>query len=308
MLSTSLLYANILSYNAYMEYTVIESPCKTALYRHNTKWLPFNYDINVYRGCSHRCIYCYAQYSHGYIGDDDFFGSIHAKTNVAEVLRKELLRFGRETVNLGGVTDSYQPAEREMKLMPGVLKLLADFKVPAILSTKSPLILRDTELFCRIDREAGAMAAFTVTTMDAGVAALIEPGSALSAARMAAVKEMKKAGLTCGVHLMPVIPLLTDSSESLEAVFAAAHDAGADYVLVSGLNLRGATRDGFFEAVRQRFPYLYKDMITLYADKVAWRSAKDKTFEVVNRLRTKYRMPSYVTLKIKPAPEQLSLF
>ena len=291
-----------------MEYSVIETSCKTALYRHNTKWLPFNYDINVYRGCAHRCIYCYAQYSHGYIGDDNFFGSIYAKTNIAEVLRRELPRFGREVVNLGGVTDSYQPAEREHTLMPGVLKLLADYKVPVILSTKSPLILRDAALFCRIDREAGAMTAFTVTTMDADVAALIEPGSPRPAARMAAVKELKKAGLTCGVHLMPILPMLTDSEASLEAVFAAARDAGADYVLASGLNLRGATRDGFFEAVRQRFPVMYKDMITLHADRAAWRDAKEKALAIVQRLRAQYRMPAYITLKPKPVPEQLSLF
>jgi DNA repair photolyase len=289
-----------------MEYTVIDAPCKTALYRHSSKWLPFNYDINVYRGCAHRCIYCYAQYSHGYIGDDNFFGSIHAKTNIAEVLRRELPRFNREAVNLGGVTDSYQRAERDCVLMPGVLKLLADFKVPAILSTKSPLILRDTELFCRVSREAGAMTAFTVTTMDEGVAALIEPGAAKPAERMKAVGELKKAGLTCGVHLMPILPLLTDSAESLEAVFAAARAAGADYVLASGLNLIGDTRQGFFEAVRQRFPALYTDMTALWADKAAWRDAKAKAMETVRRLRIKYHMPSYITLRVKPAAQQLS--
>ena len=289
-----------------MDYTVIEAPCKTALYRHNSKWLPFQYDINVYRGCAHRCIYCYAQYSHEYLGGGDFFGNIYAKTNIAEVLRRELPRFSREVVNLGGVTDSYQPAEREFTLMPGVLKLLADYKVPVILSTKSPLILRDVELFCRIHREAGAMAAFTVTTMDESIAALIEPGAARPAGRMEAVREMKKAGLTCGIHMMPVLPLLTDSAQSLEAVFAAAKDAGADYVLASGLNLIGTTRQGFFEAVRQRFPSLYNDMMTLCADRAAWRGAKGKAFETIQRLRAKYKMPSYITLHEKPAPQQLS--
>lgn len=289
-----------------MDFTVIEAPCKTALYRHNSKWLPFQYDINVYRGCAHRCIYCYAQYSHEYLGSGDFFGNIYAKTNIAEVLRRELPRFSREVVNLGGVTDSYQPAERGFALMPGILKLLADYKVPAILSTKSPLILRDAELFCRIHREAGAMAALTVTTMDEGVAALIEPGSERPAARMAAVKELKKAGLTCGVHMMPVLPLLTDNTQSLEAVFSAAKEAGADYVLVSGLNLKSATRRGFFEAVRQRFPSLYNDMTALYADRAAWRGAKEKAFETVRLLRAKYNMPSYITLHEKPAPQQLS--
>jgi len=285
---------------------VIEAPCKTALYRHNSKWLPFRYDINVYRGCAHRCIYCYAQYSHEYIGDGDFFGSIHAKTNIADVLRKELPRFSREAVNLGGVTDSYQRAERDCALMPGVLKLLADYKVPAIISTKSPLILRDAELFCRIHREAGAMAAFTVTTMDESIAALTEPGSAGPAQRIAAVGEMKKAGLACGVHMMPILPLLTDSAQGMEAVFAAASAAGADYVLVSGLNLKGATRRGFFEAVRQRFPAQYSDMMALYADRAAWHSRREKAFETVQQLRAKYGMPAYVTLRAKPAAQQLS--
>lgn len=289
-----------------MDYTVIEAPCRTALHYHNSKWLPFKYDINTYRGCAHRCIYCYAQYSHEYIGDANFFGSIHAKTHIAEVLRRELPRFSREAVNLGGVTDSYQPAERDYALMPGILKLLADYKVPVIISTKSPLILRDAALFARIRREAGAMAAFTVTTMDEGIAKLIEPGSAGPRTRMDAVGEMKKAGLTCGVHMMPVIPMLTDTAQDMEAVFAAAKEAGADYVLASGLNLKSATRRGFFEAVRQRFPALIDDMTALYADRAEWQSAKEKALETVRRLRVKYRMPAYITLDIKPAPQQLS--
>lgn len=289
-----------------MDYTVIESPCKTALHCHNSKWLPFKYDINVYRGCAHRCIYCYAQYSHEYIGDNDFFGSIHAKTNIAEVLRRELPRYCREAVNLGGVTDSYQGVEREMKLMPDVLKLLADYHVPVIISTKSPLIVRDAELFCRIRREAGAMAAFTVTTMDESTAALIEPGSARPSQRMAAVGEMKKAGLICGVHMMPVIPMLTGSKQGMEAVFAAARDARADYVLSGGLNLKGATRCGFFEAVRQLFPSQYAELMALYADRAAWREAQRKAHETIQDLRVKYKMPSYAALIEKPKAQQLS--
>ncbi len=285
---------------------MIEAPCKTALHCHNSRWLPFRYDLNVYRGCAHRCIYCYAQYSHEYIGDNDFFGSIHAKINIAEVLRRELPRFCREAVNLGGVTDSYQGAEREMKLMPGVLKLLADYHVPVIISTKSPLIVRDAELFCRIRREAGAMAAFTITTMEESTAALIEPGSARPSQRMAAVGEMKKAGLTCGVHMMPVIPMLTDSKQGMEAVFAAARDARADYVLSGGLNLKGATGRGFFEAVRQLFPSQYAELMALYADRAAWREMQRKAHETIQDLRVKYKMPSYAALIEKPKAQQLS--
>ena len=123
---------------------------------------------------------------------------------------------------------------------------------------------------------------------------------------MDAVRELKKAGLTCGVHMMPVIPLLTDSARDMEAVFAAAQAAGADYVLAGGLNLKSATRRGFFEAVRQRFPSLYDELAALYADRAAWRSWQEKTYKAIQRLRAQYKMPSYITLREKPAAQQLS--
>ena len=102
---------------------VKEMQCKTALHYHNSNWLPYKYDINVYRGCSHSCVYCYARYSHDYIDGGSFFGEIYAKTNIADILRKELETFTPQPVNLGGVCDSYQHAEREYKLMPQVLDL-----------------------------------------------------------------------------------------------------------------------------------------------------------------------------------------
>lgn len=288
-------------------YRVTETVCSSALHHHNSKWLPFKYDINVYRGCTHRCIYCYALYSHGYIGGDGaFFDQIYAKTNVADVLMRELPRFSREVVNLGGVTDSYQPAEQTCRLMPGVLEQLARFHVPAVISTKSALILRDVALLKKVADAGGLMAALTVTTMNDAVASLIEPGSSRPAERMAAVAELKKQGLACGLHLMPVIPYLTSSRDSMEAVFSAAKDAGADYVLTSALNLKGPTRRGFFEAVRQGFPSDHGRIQTLYYDKQAYAEYKRELQETVNRLRVKYAMPAYLTLKPAPQPTQLT--
>ena len=290
-------------------YHVTETVCSSALHHHNSKWLPFKYDINVYRGCAHRCIYCYALYSHGYIGGDGtFFDQIYAKTNVADVLMRELPRFSRETVNLGGVTDSYQPAEETCSLMPGVLVQLARFHVPAVISTKSALILRDVALLKKVADAAGLMAALTVTTMDDAVASLIEPGSSRPTARMAAVRELKKQGLTCGVHLMPVIPYLTSGRDSLEAVFSAAKDAGADYVLTSALNLKGPTRRGFFNAVRQSFSSEYNRIKSVFYDKQAYTEYKRELQENVSKLRTKYAMPAYVTLNPRPRPTQISFF
>ena len=289
-----------------MDYSVKEITCKTALHFHNSKWLPYQYDINVYRGCAHQCTYCYALYSHEYLGGGDFYRDVYAKTNIADVLRRELPRFSRATVNLGGITDSYQPAEREYKLMPGVLKLLARFSVPVTLCTKSPLVLRDAALLKEIDDAGGVKTAFTITTLDETVAKLIEPHAPVPQMRMDALAELKKLGITCGVHMMPVIPFLTNGADQIEAVFSAAKDAGADYLLTGSLNLKGATRTGFFENIRQRFPSEYGKIKEIYRNKNAYSEYINELGAVIAKLRKKYDLPFYVKISEKEAPTQLS--
>lgn len=287
-------------------FRLIETTCGSALHHHNSKWLPFKYDINVYRGCAHRCIYCYALYSHEYLGGGSFYDEIYAKTNIADVLRRELPRFSRELVNLGGVTDSYQPAEKDCRLMPGVLELLARFSVPAVISTKSTLILRDMALLKKVADAGGLTTALTITTMDGAVASLIEPGSPRPVERMSAVAELKKQGIACGVHLMPVIPYLSSGADSLEAVFNAAKDAGADYVLTDALNLKGPTRRGFMDSIRRGFPSDYGRISALYHDNKAYGDYKQELHETVKRMRIKYAMPAYAAVRQKPGPTQLS--
>ena len=297
-----------IAYNRKMDMRIKEVLCKTALHCHNSKWLPYKYDINVYRGCAHRCIYCYALYSHEYIGGGDFYHEIYAKTNIADVLKRELSGFLRETVNLGGITDSYQPAEREYKLMPPVLALLARFSVPVTLSTKSSLILRDIALLKKVDEMSAAKAAFTITTMDETAARLIEPGAPPPAERINALKELKKEGLACGVHLMPILPYLTSSEQSLEAVFSTAKDAGADYILAGALNLKGATRQRFFDSVRESFPVEFSRIKEIYYNKNEYRAYKNDLDAVLKKLRKKYSLPYYTKLANRTEQTQMSFF
>lgn len=289
-------------------YRVIETTCKTALYRHNSKWLPYNYDINVYRGCAHNCIYCYALYSHEYLGAGSFYNEVYAKTNIADVLKRELPRFERDTVNLGGITDSYQPAERDLKLMPAVLSLLAQYSVPTIICTKSALILRDIELLKSLSNSGGLSIAFTVTTVNDDVASLIEPKASPVHARIEAIRSLRAAGLSCGVHIMPIIPYLTSGQNSLEEVFSAARDSGASYVLTGGLNLKTSTRRGFFEKLSQGFPSEYWLVNKLYSDRNAYREYKEQLNCTIKHLREKYNMPDYAMPKEKPSPVQLKFF
>ncbi len=292
-----------LKYNNAMEYRVNEMRCKTALHFHNSKWLPYKYDLNVYRGCAHRCIYCYALYSHEYIKGGSFYNEIYAKVNVADVLKKELPKFSRELVNLGGVTDSYQPAEREYRLMPPVLELLASYNTPVTLCTKSTLILRDIDLLKGVSKAGGLMCAFTVTTMDKTTAKLLEPNAPPPHERMEAVKEIKKKGIICGVHMMPIIPFINSSEHAIVTLLSTAKEAGADYVLTGALALKNRN---FFESLRQSFPAEYGRIKALYNDKKAYCEYKSELAAAIERARKQYRMPAYASLPAKKQATQLS--
>ena len=281
---------------------VKEMQCRSALHFHNSKWLPYRYDINIYRGCSHRCIYCYAQYSHEYIDGGNFFGDIYAKTNIADVLKSELTTFAPEPVNLGGVCDSYQHAERDLKLTKSVLEQLEQHNIPIVFSTKSTLVLRDIDLLKKMD----ARVALTVTTMDETVAKLIEPGAPSPKQRIAAAAELRKNGIKTGIHMMPIIPYLTSSAESLEAVYRAAKNAGAGYVLAGGLNLKGSTRKGFFDSVRSAFPSEFSRIYDLYRDREEYRKYKEQLKSTLDKLRKMYRMEGYGSLTKPVEAEQLS--
>jgi DNA repair photolyase len=281
---------------------VREIQCASALHCHNSKWLPYKYDINVYRGCSHKCIYCYAQYSHEYIDGGSFFGDIYAKTNISQVLKSELMTFSPQTVNLGGVCDSYQHAERDLKLMPEVLAELGKHNIPIVMSTKSTLILRDIDLLKSMD----AQVAFTVTTMNETVAKLIEPGAPSPKERISAAAELAGNGIKTGIHLMPIIPYLTSGADSLETVFRAAKNAGADYVLAGGLNLKGSTRQGFFDSVRQAFPSEFGRIYEIYRDRKAYKEYKERLKKTLGELRKIYRMQGYGIHERPAEAEQLS--
>ena len=131
----------------------IEIESKTALNKLNRK-RPYGWDLNIYRGCEHNCRYCFAMYSHDYLGNNNYFEDIYIKKNIVELLEIELSKksWKREVINIGGVTDSYQPLEERYKLMPEILKLLIKYKTPCIISTKSDLILRDYDLIDKLSK------------------------------------------------------------------------------------------------------------------------------------------------------------
>ncbi|WNX89268.1 radical SAM protein [Emergencia timonensis] len=225
-----------------------EITCKQALNKLHSRRLPYSWDLNIYRGCAHKCEYCFALYTQDYMPDNDFFDTIYIKTNVVEQLEKQLASpsWKREIVNIGGVTDSYQPIEKERKMMPDILKLLIKYRTPCIISTKSDLILRDFDLIAELASITYVNVAATITCMDENVRQKIEPGGVPSLRRFQMLKEFAKTDASRGLHMMPIIPYLTDSDENLNALYSHGEDAKVSYALPGLLGLRGRTRRSFF--------------------------------------------------------------
>ena len=291
-----------------------ELSCSSACNRVQGRF-PFKWDMNIYRGCEHGCKYCFAMYSHQYLGSEAYFSDIFVKTNIVEQLEKQFASpsWKREIVSIGGVTDSYQPAEEKYKLMPEILRLFIKYKNPCIISTKSDLILRDYALIDELSRLAYVNIAATITCIDETTRKKLEPGSVPSERRFAMLKAFSKTGASTGLHVMPIIPYLTDTRENLDALFAAGRDSAVTYVMTGALYLRGRTRQAFFDFIRSEYPELCKPLFELYKTGSAGQEYKAQLYPLVNALRNKYGLSTDYRSNMKVCANrqenrQLSLF
>lgn len=300
--------------------TFHEVLCKSALNKvPNTAALPFRYTVNGYRGCSHACRYCFARPTHEYLDFDvgtDFDTQIVVKTNIAEVLRRELRRpsWQRETVALGTNTDPYQRAEGRYALMPGIITALADSGTPMSILTKGTLLRRDLSLITHAAQQVPLSVAISLAVGDAELHRDVEPGTPTPQARLALITAIRDANLGCHVMVAPVLPYLTDSSEHLDGLLGQIAAAGATSVTVFGLHLRGATRGWFMSWLARAHPELtsrYRDLYRRGA--YLPQSYRDMLRERARPLIAKYRLggdprPSTPPAETVSAPTQPTLF
>jgi DNA repair photolyase len=265
--------------------------------------LPFHWDLNIYRGCEHGCNYCYAMYSHSYLEKKeeyssaeeencDFFRRICVKTNIAEALEKQLgaRTWKKELINIGGVCDSYQPAEAKYGLMREVLAVMIKHKNPVTISTKSDLILRDYDLLKELSELTCVNIAVTVTTMDEKLSSLLEPLASTPEKRFSVLRAFKDTAAVTGLHMMPILPYLTDSPRNLEQILSLAAECNVDYVLPVVLYLRGETRKHFFKFLKLNFPELVQPYRRLYSKGGADRTYKAELYGVLKPLMEKYHL------------------
>jgi DNA repair photolyase len=197
--------------------------------------LPFRHTINAYRGCSHACTYCFARPTHDYLGLDigeGFERQVVVKVNAVERLRAELdpRKWCGEPIAMGTNTDPYQRAEGKYHLTRGLIGELGRARNPFSILTKSTLVLKDADLLAEVAERTDLTVSFSVGSLDEEVWRATEPGTPPPWTRLEALAALRAKGLSCGVLVAPVLPGLSDSAESLDAVVAAATEAGATSV------------------------------------------------------------------------------
>jgi DNA repair photolyase len=240
------------------------------------------------------CHYCYARAyyaraEHGN-GDTDFETKILVKVNLPEVLQRELSRpsWSGEPVALGTSTDAYQPAEGRFRITRRAIELLRDHRNPLAMVTKSPLVLRDVDLLAGLARVARVRVFFTVTTLDVDLWPTLEPGTANPLKRLQVMRLLNEAGVPAGVLLAPILPGLTDSSDSIEAVASAAAEHRAAFFGATALRLMPVVKEHYLGFVQATFPALLPRYRRAYSGTNAppgYQSALDAR---VDRIRARY--------------------
>jgi DNA repair photolyase len=254
-------------------------PCKSALNR--VKGMAFKWSLNPYMGCVHQCTFCYVRHFELRADrpfDDRYGRSIRVKTNVAEVLRRELARasWQRESVAIGAATDPYQPAEGRFQLTRACLVALAEAWNPFSIITRGPLAVRDVDVLQDASARADVTITFSIPTLDEHVWRKTEPGTPPPRSRLEAVRRLADAGIEVGVGMAPILPGLSDQPEQLEHVVRAAREAGARSIWANVLFLRPGTREHFLEALGRDWPEEVERYEELYAGRAYLPSAETK--------------------------------
>src|SRR3954453_21553152 len=292
-----------------------EEQCRNALNR--VKGMAFEWSLNPYMGCVHRCTFCYVRAFERRAdrpSDDRYGRSIRVKVNVTEVLRRELARasWARETVAIGAATDPYQPAEGHYKLTRGCLEALADAYNPFNIITRGPMIVRDVDVLAEASRRADVSVMFSIPTLDDEVWRKTEPSTAHPRQRLRALKTLVDAGVRASVGMAPILPGISDRPEQLAEVVRAAREAGACGIWANLLFLRPGTREHFLTALAEDFPEELERYERLYRGRAYLGAKETKPLrEAVAALAREHGVRYRRRLRYEPEPpvvaEQLAL-
>ncbi|ALS20924.1 radical SAM superfamily protein [Paenibacillus naphthalenovorans] len=265
--------------------------------------MPFDWSINPYRGCQHGCSFCYARSTHSFLGmdaDDTFQHHILYKNNAREALEAQVVRILRSKngrgklgkVAIGTATDPYQPLESRMLLTRQCLEVLAAYRIPVSITTRSPLILRDLDILKKL---TGSSVNISLNTLDKEVWRHFEPMTPSPQRRLEALERLTGEGVEAGIFMAPILPFLTDGPGSMEQVVKHSSEAGAHFIMGSVLRLNtNAVKSWFFGTLREHYPQMLEPFAKLYSrSPYAPKQYRTEIMDRLHALLQKYRVPAY---------------
>lgn len=234
--------------------------------KYGNEWYGIEYNMNLYKGCSHGCIYCDSRSECYHI---DNFDIVRGKENALAILEQELMK-KRETgvIGIGAMSDTYHPLEKQYEQTRGALKLISKYGFGVSIDTKSDLILRDMDILKEINAKNNVIVKFTVTTPRDELSKVIESNVCVSSQRLKAIKTLVENGIFAGIMMNPVLPFMTDKEEDIKKLVRLAAESGAKFIhTYMGMTLRANQRDYYFEKLEKHFPGLKQRYIQYYGDR-----------------------------------------
>lgn len=244
-------------------------------YAENNSWFGVNYNMNIYKGCCHGCIYCDSR-SECYGVDD--FDRVRAKKDALSLIERELKSKRKKgVVGTGAMSDPYNCFEEEYRLTRGALELICRYGFGAAIATKSVLILRDIDILKEISKYSPVLIKITVTTADDQLCSKIEPKAPSSSERFGAIKKLSDEGIFAGVLLMPVLPFIEDNDDNISRIIDLAYQSGAKFIYPAfGVTLRQNQREWYYNKLDELFPSVKEKYIKSYGNSYECRSLKAK--------------------------------
>jgi len=243
-------------------------PAKSIVYKNKSpdSWFGLDYNMNIYRGCSHGCIYCDSR-SDCYKNTD--FDTVKVKENALQLVRDGLRRKVRTgVVASGAMSDPYNPLEKDLKLTRNSLELINAYEFGASLCTKSALIARDVDVLCDISAHSPTIVKISISTADDEICRLVEPKVSIASERFEALHILSGKGIFCGVLIVPMLPYITDTADNIVKILNMAKEAGAKFVYTyMGMTLRQGNREYFYESLDRSFPEIKDKYIKRYGNR-----------------------------------------
>lgn len=295
--------------------SIKQVPCKHMIAKvKSTNWFDISYNMNIYRGCTHACIYCDSR-SDCY--QDKDFDNIKVKANALEVIEADLKRFKiKGIIATGSMSDPYNPLEEKLMLTGQALRLIDKYRFGVSVITKSTLITRDIDVLQSISKHSPVIAKITITTANDELCKKIERNVAVSSERFLAIKTLAKNNIFCGIMLMPILPFINDTTSNICDIVTYAADNGAKFVYPSfGVTLRDSQREYFYDRLDEDFQLIKQKYQQTFAGNYSCGSPKAKELyhafaQSCEKHNIMYKMQDIIAYsKTKYTPtKQLSLF